>query len=320
MLRDVSLLTILGYLEVALCGAAVTALLLRRQWANYRWLGVFLLVRGGSDITLTTLHSAYKLHVLTGRVAYNSVFYLYWISLALESVLALLLVYGIYRLAMAPLKGLQTLGMLIFKWAAGISFIVAFSSAFLEPSGVAGRRASANELLMSAISQLHRTQSVLTLCLLIFVFFAIRPMGLSFRSRIFGVSAGLAVMAVSEIAEAAYMTLNPSHMSAVSGLLNGISICVVLAIWTAYFALPEPKRKMIVLPTTSPFLRWNQISQALGDDPGVVAVGGIPPEMLASAEIEVMKRASAKMPGPASVTEFPVATLSEERLSASRAI
>jgi hypothetical protein len=52
---------------------------------------------------------------------------------------------------------------------------------------------------------------------------------------------------------------------------------------------------MIVLPTTSPFLRWNQISMALGDAPGFVALGPITPDMFAPAELEVMRRASAKM-------------------------
>jgi hypothetical protein len=71
---------------------------------------------------------------------------------------------------------------------------------------------------------------------------------------------------------------------------------LTLLTWSAYFAFPEPKRRIIVLPTTSPFLRWNQISMALGDEPGYVAVGGIPPDLFAPAELEVMRRASAKMP------------------------
>ncbi len=79
-------------------------------------------------------------------------------------------------------------------------------------------------------------------------------------------------------------------------IINGIAMCMSLCIWSAYFAFPEPKRRLIVLPTTSPFLRWNQISLALGDEPGYVAVGGIPPELFAPAELEVMRRASAKMP------------------------
>jgi hypothetical protein len=45
-------------------------------------------------------------------------------------VLALLIVYSVFKLAMEPLKGLQTLGMLVFKWAAGISVAVALGSAF----------------------------------------------------------------------------------------------------------------------------------------------------------------------------------------------
>jgi hypothetical protein len=78
-------------------------------------------------------------------------------------------------------------------------------------------------------------------------------------------------------------------------LINALAVGVTLLMWSAYFAFPEPKRRIIVLPTTSPFLRWNQISLALGDDPGYVAVGGIPPELFAPAELEVMRRASAKM-------------------------
>jgi hypothetical protein len=102
-------------------------------------------------------------------------------------------------------------------------------------------------------------------------------------------------------------------MDTVHNLINGVVICAILATWTAYFAIPEPKRRIIVLPTTSPFLRWNQISQALGDSPGFVAVGGVPPELFAPAELEVMRRASLKM-----VTPFP--QQADERMSASRAI
>jgi hypothetical protein len=194
---------------------------------------------------------------------------------------------------MEPLKGLQTLGMLVFKWAAGISVAVALGSAVTPHM---------TTYLMDAISQLQRTQSILTLCLLLFVCFAIRPMGLSYSSRIFGVSLGLGMMATNDLVHSAWLGLNP-NMGGAYNLINGVVICTILATWTAYFALPEPKRRMIVLPTTSPYLRWNQISQALGDSPGFVAIGGVPPELFAPAELEVMRRASLKM-----VTPFPSAS------------
>ena len=302
-MTSISILRAVGYLEVILSLSALCVLLKRKQWADYSALGSLLIVRIVSNVALTSLH-AWR-HILSAQAAYNLYFYIYWISFAVESILALVVVYSIFKLAMAPLKGLQALGMLVFKWAAGISIAVALGSAFTPGSkGV--------DLLATAISQLQRTQSILTLCLLLFVCFAVRPMGLSYTSRIFGVSLGLGIMSTNDLVQSAWYTFH-SAMDSTYSVINGVVICLILAIWLTYFALPEPKRRIIVLPTTSPFLRWNQISQALGDNPGFVAVGGVPPEMFAPAEIEVMRRASRKM-----ATSFPAPL--KERLTASRAI
>jgi hypothetical protein len=124
-------------------------------------------------------------------------------------------------------------------------------------------------------------------------------------------------MATNDLVQSAWLIINPG-MASLYNAINGVVICVVLSTWITYFALPEPKRRLIVLPTTSPFLRWNQISQALGDSPGFVAVGGVPPELFAPAELEVMRRASLKM-----VTQFPPVEAripSENRISTSRAV
>jgi hypothetical protein len=287
----------LGNLEALFCLMALCAITFKKQWQEYWSLGAFLATRFLSDVILIPL-----LHLSQERIdghstarafsAYVAYFYVYWFSFAVESILALIIVYSIFRLAMAPLKGLQQLGMLIFRWAVSISVVVSLGSA-LAPN------MTGTKYLIATISQLQRTQSILTLCLLVFVCFAIRPMGLNYGSLIFGVSLGLGVLATTDLVQSAWMALNP-NMNTVYNLVNGFVICIVLLTWTAYFALPEPKRRMIVLPTTSPFLRWNQISQVLGDNPGFVAVGGMPPELLAPAELEVMHRASRKM-----VTPFP---------------
>jgi hypothetical protein len=306
---SISLIGALAYAEDILCVLVLVVLLLRRQWQDYQWLGYFLVVRIISDLLLDFAHSAAG-HLFSPRTAYSIYFYAYWIGFAVESLLTLMIVYGVFKLAMAPLKGLQTLGTLIFKWAAGISVAVSLGSVFVP-------HITGAKYFLAAISQLQRTQSILTLSLLVFVLFAIRPMGLSYKSRIFGVSLGLSIMSITDLVQSTWLMVSPNMHTAFNAI-NGCVICGILAIWTCYFAMPEPKRRMIVLPTTSPFLRWNQISQALGDDPGFVAVGGVPPEMFASAELEVMRRASLKMPTP--VAEFPVSSLSEERLSASRAI
>lgn len=294
-----NIVRLLGYGEVSFCIIGLLLLILRKQWKDYSWLGWYLLTRASSDILLTVIRLVAP--SLGATKAYNYYACTYWASQAIESVLTLMIVYSVFKLAMAPLKGLQTLGMLVFKWAAGISFAVALGNAFTPNS--------ADGYLLTAISQLQRTQSILTLCLLLFVTFAIRPMGLSYGSRIFGVGLGLGVMSTNDLVQSAWTAYHPSINSTYNVILGMVS-CFILAIWVAYFALPEPKRRIIVLPTTSPFLRWNQISQALGDEPGFVAVGGVPPEVFAPAELEVMRRASVKMPSAAlppvpKVTDFP---------------
>jgi hypothetical protein len=281
-----SLLSQVQYLEPILCGMLVYFLLRAKAVRQFAYLFALLCVRlVCSFICLPLL--TFGGHGIERHLAYQMYFYVYWISYALEAILSLLVIYSIFKLAMVPLKGLQTLGMLVFRWVAAISVAVAIGVAVTPHlSGI--------KFMVAMITQLQQTSSILTLCLLLFVCFAIRPMGLSFRSRIFGVSLGLGVFATVNLVNSAWLA-RYANMYSVFSVVNGLAVFLTLLTWSAYFAFPEPKRRIIVLPTTSPFLRWNQISLALGDDPGYVAVGGIPPELFAPAELEVMRRASAKM-------------------------
>jgi hypothetical protein len=282
----INLLSQFQYVEPVLCGMLVYLLVRSKAARQFGYLIALLCVRFAcSAICLPLIY--FSKHGIERHFAYQIYFYVYWMSYALEAILSLLVIYSIFKLAMAPLKGLQTLGMLVFRWVAAISVAVAIGVA-VSPhvSGVT--------FLVSMITQLQQSSSILTLCLLLFVCFAIRPMGLSFRSRIFGVSLGLGVLATVNLVNSAWIAHNPNMYSLFS-VINGLAVGLTLLTWSAYFAFPEPKRRIITLPTTSPFLRWNQISMALGDDPGHVAIGGIPPELFAPAELEVMRRASAKM-------------------------
>ncbi len=276
---------VLNYLEPLCCGLVLIAILRAKAGRTFPFVTALLALRTSSDLIGIFL---LRTRGIEEHLAYRIYFYVYWISYALESILSLLIILSIFRLAMAPLKGLQTLGMLVFKWAAAISVAIAFGMA-------AGPHQSGTAFMTSMIMKLQQTSSILTLCLLMFVCFAIRPMGLSFRSRIFGVSLGLGITATANLVSSAWISHAPSLYSTVNACL-GISGCLTLLLWSGYFAFPEEKRRIIVLPTTSPFLRWNQISEVLGDAPGFVAVAGIPPEVFAPAELEVMRRASAKMP------------------------
>lgn len=301
-MNEAWLISFFTYLEPLLCAGALVFLLRSTISRNYGWLIALLSVRFLSSLACLSLIRLSVIGFIEPHLAYRIYFYVYWGSYALEAILSLLVVYSIFKLSMAPLKGLQTLGMLIFRWVAAISVAVSIGVAIApHHSGL--------EFIIGLVTQIQQTSSILTLCLLLFVCFAVRPMGLSYRSRIFGVSLGLGLMATVSLVDAAWLSHNLNMQSTVN-VINGLAICATLCIWSAYFALPEPKRRLIVLPTTSPFLRWNQISMALGDDPGYVAVGGIAPELFAPAEIEIMKRASAMMPAKSAETQSNLRSIS----------
>lgn len=283
-MKNLGSMQVLVALEPILCCVLLTLLFFKKYWKNFRVLTVYLTVRLVAWLVLAALmHSS----AMSPRTGYKVYFYCYWVSFAIESIVSLGVVYDLYRLAMAPLPGLQRLGMLMFRWAAGIAVIVAVGIAV-------GPHLSNQRFIVKSVLQLQQTESIITLCLLLFVTFAVRPMGLSFRSRIFGVSLGLGFLATSDLVASAWLSRVANMDSAINVLTGVIFVCATV-IWTAYFLIPEPRRQLIVLPTTSPFLRWNQIALALGDSPGFVAVGGIDPAFLAPAEVEIMERASIKM-------------------------
>jgi hypothetical protein len=290
--------TVLSVTEAILCLIAVIFIFLRGQRSEYKALCLYLGCHAASDFLLLSIIVIGR-HIFSVRLEYELYYYVYMIGFAVESILGLLLIYSVFNLAMAPLDGLKRLGTLIFRWAASISVAIALGSAITP-------HITEKEFLAGFLPQLQRTQSILTLCLLLFVCFAIRPMGLTYRSRIFGVSLGLGTIATINLVSVAWESHFHNMYQSVD-TAAGVLSCGVFMMWIAYFALPEPKRRMIVLPTTSPFLRWNQISQVLGDNPGFVAVGGIPPELFAPAELEVMRRASLKM------ADQPVTTLAHSQ-------
>jgi hypothetical protein len=79
---------------------------------------------------------------------------------------------------------------------------------------------------------------------------------------------------------------------------------------------------MILLPTTSPFFTWNRISEALGDEPGYVAIAGFKPQMLAAAELKVLSSTAHKaerLPASTQVVEDALSrTTMQQRIAVSQ--
>jgi hypothetical protein len=218
--------------------------------------------------------------------AYHILFYAYWPSCILQAILMVLLVYGIYKMALAPFGPLKKLGAIIFRWIAAISVAVSLGVA-LGPHALGGTQ------IANFVGQMQQTASVLTLCLLLFVCFALKPLGLTYGSRAFGVSLGLGILATTQLLQSSWLpTSQAASVYSVIYFYSGLGACAALLVWGAYFVLPEPERSMVLLPTTSPYFFWNKISEALGDSPGFVAVSGFRPDSMAPGELAAMIEAS----------------------------
>jgi hypothetical protein len=211
--------------------------------------------------------------------AYDIYFYSRWVISVAEYALLLLIIYGVFRQAMKPLEGLHRAGKIVFRWVGGVSIALAIVLAL-------GPHAAGSSAMATLFSQVQQGISVLILCLLLFVCFATRYLGLTYRSHIFGVALGLGIFATVSLIESAW-TAGGTGQTVYSPVyaFSALGSCVALLTWGAYFALPQPERKMILLPTTSPFFLWNRIAEALGDEPGFVAIAGFKPDMLAPAEL-----------------------------------
>ena len=223
---------------------------------------------------------------LSKIAAYNIYLYSHWVSFFVEYALLLMVIYSVFRKAMKPLEGLHRAGKIIFRWVCGVSLALSFAMA------VGPHIKGANQI-STITAQVQQGTSILILCLLLFVCFSTRYLGLTYRSHIFGVTLGLGVYATTSLVEAAWYSAG-SAVSLYSPIymFSSLGACVSVMVWGFYFAMPEPERKMILLPTTSPFFLWNRISEALGDEPGFVAIAGFKPEMLAPAELTVFTAAS----------------------------
>jgi hypothetical protein len=286
----VSAIMLVEYVSIAQFLMATGLLILmwrRKALSEFPMLGAFLAV--------FSLYGAISIPVLFFRpelgisklVAYNIYFFSYWPSCIFQAVLMVMLVYGIYNMALAPFEPLKKLGTIIFRWIAAISIAVSLGVAL-------GPHMFTRVQFASLISQMQQTANVLTLCLLLFVCFALKPLGLTYGSRAFGASMGLGILATTQLLQSSWLaTSAAASVYSIIYFYSGLGMCAALVVWTVYFAIPEPERSMVLLPTTSPYFFWNKLSEALGDSAGFVAISGFTPDSMAPGELAAMFEASA---------------------------
>ncbi|SDF69279.1 hypothetical protein [Terriglobus roseus] len=280
----------LSAIEIALSVVALMFLIRAGELKSY-W--PMLIVSNWQTIpffTLEWLRAHGREHAITAKMAYIIYFYTFYSCFALQAIFAVLMTYFVLREAMRPLKGLQQLGNIVYWWIFAISSFLALDAA--HATSVVG-----GQVIVGLVTELQRISGTLTVSLVIFVCLAIRPMGLSLKSRVFGVSFGLVITSLVTTIQAPSL-FKQRYLYRPYAIVQILVGWIAQLIWIWYFSRPEPKRKFVLLATTSPFHAWNRIAEQFGAEPGFVAIGGVPPDAFAAAEIEIFHRASEKMNTP----------------------
>jgi hypothetical protein len=260
-----------------------------KQFRTILPLSLFLLVRLFADAAYLVLHpiGVHERMAHQPMVAYTAYFYTYWCCYIIESGLIFLLIRRLYQMALDPLAGLQYLGMVVFRWIAIASVLIAvFTSISPNITG--------DQFLISAATQLQRTQSVLVLCMLFFLTFTAKPLAFTYKSRIFGVGIGFGMMACNDLVQAAWISSEQHSLYTWSNVVKGVVVLTAMAVWTVYYALPEAKRGLVTLPVASPLLRWNEIGVALGYPETHVVVTSEGRPMFGDAEVAAIRQSQRK--------------------------
>jgi hypothetical protein len=257
--------------EVIFFSAAIYCVYRAQKNRIYPALWQYLLFHAVSGSILLAELSLRYAHFIGSLPAYQLYFFTYWSSYVIEAILVLRVLHEMFRHAMRSVPGMQQMGRPIFFWAVAVSVILACAS------GVASF-GSGMGLLLGGAQILMRTQAVLALCLVTFLAFASNKLGVSFGSRIFGVTFGLGLMAAGNLVNAAVLAYIPTLASSANIAFEIVSLSSI-SIWCVYFLRSEPVRRMVAVPVTSPLMRWNEIAQTLGNPAGQVAVS-YPPSFM----------------------------------------
>ncbi len=218
-----------------------------------------------SDIAYVVLRGLSLLSILPDRAAANTWAVTYNVGVVTLSVLVFLLVRDLYSHAMAHLPGMESLGTLILYGSLVVSVVMVFGVVFSpHPSGY--------RILYLALYQIERCSYILVLCLFTFFALTAQKLGMTYGSRAFGVSFGIAILATDHLVmNALNWGQSEAHMLAVNLIGEFVQVGAI-ALWMVYFLKAEPERRLVTVDMHSPLVRWNEVAQMLGNPAGRVVV------------------------------------------------
>jgi hypothetical protein len=254
-------ITLMNAVEILLVTALAFVFWRRKLAVRYRAMWTYLLFRVFITAALLVCYNGNS--IVPSKNWLIAYWYGWWSSYVVSAILLFFVSIEIFKSALSALPGLMRFGVIIFRWAALVSLIVTFSAVPFAHRGI---------LVLPDIAHgLMRSISIIELCLLAFLCLCMNALRLSPRDMAFGLSFGFGLLAANDFIHSTlaskFTTLHEPLQ-----IVYQIGVLVVLGVWTAYSAAPEPATQPVVMPVNSTIYRWNEIASALGHTGTQVAV------------------------------------------------
>jgi hypothetical protein len=247
-------------LQTVLLLAAYACVL--RKDRIYPAMRAYLLVNAIGGILICALLGFPGLLVGSEPIVY---FTLFWLAYGASGVFTFFTAQQIFRDALGPLPGLRRLALVAFRWVALVSVALSVVPAIVPLFF----RAQPLEITML---QAMRCVSVLEFCLLAFILLSAQALGISWRSRIVGITLGFGVLAVVDTVCFMFMLRSLSQLLPWL-LVREAGSAVAASVWLTYLVMKEPKRTAVRLKNSTQLQKWNEIAVALGKPVPHVALG-----------------------------------------------
>ena len=238
--------------QTALLLAAYACVL--RKDRIYPAMRAYLLVNAVGGILVCALLGLPGILVGSQSIVYDTLF---WVAYGTSGVLTFFTAQQIFRDALDPLPGLRRLALVAFRWVALVSVAIS-----VVPAIVPLFFRSQSEQI--TVLQAMRCVSVLEFCLLAFILLSAQALGISWRSRIVGITLGFGVLAIVDTV--CFMFLLRSSLSELLPwlLVRETGSVIAASVWLGYLLIREPKRTAVRLKSSSQLQKWNEIALALG--------------------------------------------------------
>jgi hypothetical protein len=175
----------------------------------------------------------------------------------LSIVLRFAVIQEIFSIVFRSYPSLNHLGTVMFRWVAIVLVAVAVAVAFHTPGGDYAPH------IVAGLMVLDRAIAIVQCGLLLFLFLFSSYFGLSWRSYVFGIAAGLGIFSAVQLAIVSIRTQVLVESRLFLDFLPMITYHCCVLIWLFYLLVPEPVPRAAPLVPTHDLESWNRELQRL---------------------------------------------------------